>query len=280
MTTGLTDSLPTIDRLRNDEHTGENRCFPCTLVSLAVSTGTSVAVAFHSRVGGVVLFGASLALIYLRGYFVPGLPALTKRYVPTRVFRLVDGRVKSTRPSLPNARTIEAFLRRHDALTRRDDGDFELAPSFRSAHRRRLDGYDADGELVAAAVASVFGGDGGDEFVATESVLSWRPDGVVLRYEERPVARWPSRAAFAGDVAAAAIFAERTDGWVALSPETRLRVLGALRLWYERCPACGGQITLERDDAALGSASVLAATCDDCDARIFETDYDDSLAPG
>jgi hypothetical protein len=77
-----------IDRLRQPEYTGENRCTPCTAVNVAIVAvaGTLVAKA-KSRALGTAAFGVSLGTIYLRGYLVPGTPQLTKRYLPDRVLR-------------------------------------------------------------------------------------------------------------------------------------------------------------------------------------------------
>lgn len=274
-------SLPT-DRLRNPEHTGQNRCFPCTLVNLAVGTAASVVLAAVAPVAGALLFGLSLLLIYLRGYLVPGTPVLTKQYFPAPLLRMLDeAEAPTTAPASDDVDTIEAFLRRRDALWTVGDGpDLELTTSFRRAHRERVGAYDAGGRLLEAIATFLF--DGTEVDVDAETlVLTPRANAFVLHYDDCPLARWESRAAMVGDVAAAAVFAERTDDWTAMDPETRLQVLGTLRLWYERCPACGGSVSLDQDVVAscCRPVSVLAATCDACGSRVFETRYDESLAP-
>ncbi|WP_394738934.1 hypothetical protein [Natronococcus roseus] len=77
-----------VDRLRQPEYTGENRCTPCTVLNLAITGAIGAAVARRSRIAGAAVVGASAAAIYLRGYLVPGTPELTKRYLPERVLRL------------------------------------------------------------------------------------------------------------------------------------------------------------------------------------------------
>ncbi len=82
----------TIDRLRRPEYTGENRCLPCTVVNAAlaalaatgVGSGLVVAGVSAAYAAGVAagVLGVSAVSIYLRGYLVPGTPALTKRYFP------------------------------------------------------------------------------------------------------------------------------------------------------------------------------------------------------
>ncbi|SFS69967.1 hypothetical protein [Halostagnicola kamekurae] len=92
-----------IDRLRQPDYTGENRCTPCTLLNVAiaavlVAAATTVALSRTDRVGaavlGTALAAVSGAAIYLRGYLVPGTPRLTETVLPDRVHRRLE-----TRPS-------------------------------------------------------------------------------------------------------------------------------------------------------------------------------------
>ncbi|MFB6129524.1 MAG: hypothetical protein ABEJ28_01730 [Salinigranum sp.] len=77
--------------VRQPEYTGENRCIPCTVVNLAIAAVLSLAVwVWLSAVLAVVVAAVSVAAIVLRGYLVPGTPALTKRYLPDRVLALFD----------------------------------------------------------------------------------------------------------------------------------------------------------------------------------------------
>jgi hypothetical protein len=77
-----------IERLHQPEYTGENRCEACTGVNLLISTAVSAVVARKSKLAGLLTFGASGALIYLRGYLIPGTPTITKRYFPEWVLQL------------------------------------------------------------------------------------------------------------------------------------------------------------------------------------------------
>lgn len=79
-----------VERLEQPEYTGENRCTPCTLVNLLLAAGVAALVGRRSRALGLLTFAASAALIYLRGYLVPGTPELTKRYLPRSVLALFD----------------------------------------------------------------------------------------------------------------------------------------------------------------------------------------------
>ncbi|WP_254525452.1 hypothetical protein [Natrinema caseinilyticum] len=79
--------LDVVDDLKQPEYTGENRCEPCTVLNLLIVAVIGSVVARKSRLGGAVAVGVSIALIYLRGYLVPGTPTLTKRYLPPEVLR-------------------------------------------------------------------------------------------------------------------------------------------------------------------------------------------------
>lgn len=92
----MSDRSPNVvDGLRKPEYVGENRCLPCTVVNVAIAVVGSALLAARSRhrrgrlLAGAVL-GGSLAAIYLRGYLVPGTPALTKRYLPDPVLAAFD----------------------------------------------------------------------------------------------------------------------------------------------------------------------------------------------
>lgn len=79
--------IDVVDALRQPEYTGENRCEPCTVLNLAIAMILGSAITRKSKLGGIIGFGISVGLIYLRGYLVPGTPTLTKRYLPAEVLR-------------------------------------------------------------------------------------------------------------------------------------------------------------------------------------------------
>jgi len=77
-----------IDELKQPEYTGENRCMPCTGVNLLIAVVAAAVAGRRSRKAGAGVFIASVILIYVRGYLVPGTPTLTKRYLPDDVLQL------------------------------------------------------------------------------------------------------------------------------------------------------------------------------------------------
>lgn len=90
-------SLPEpLDRLRQPEYTGENRCLPCTLLNVAIAVLLAVSIAAPTwlaagtapaAVAGALTIGISLGTIAIRGYLVPGTPRLTETHLPDWVRR-------------------------------------------------------------------------------------------------------------------------------------------------------------------------------------------------
>src|SRR6056297_222395 len=79
--TGFESLRRTADRLRRPEHTGENRCLPCTALNAAIVGVAAFALSRRNRPLGVLALAAGAALISLRGYVVPGTP----RFAPALV---------------------------------------------------------------------------------------------------------------------------------------------------------------------------------------------------
>jgi hypothetical protein len=128
-----------LGRLRLPEYTGENRCLPCTAVNVALAlTGAGALAAFGRPGFAAGGLAAGLAVIWLRGYLVPGTPELTKRYLPERVLRLFG---KGGEPAAPAAIDAESYLLSAGVLVETPDGtDLAFAPWFASAWDAALDG--------------------------------------------------------------------------------------------------------------------------------------------
>jgi len=82
------DSLS--DRLRDPSHTGDRRCWPCTVVNSAVLLVTAAVVARRrSRLLAVTLGAIGAAAIAVRGYLVPYTPRFAPKlvsYLPGNLF--------------------------------------------------------------------------------------------------------------------------------------------------------------------------------------------------
>ena len=261
-----------VHRLRQPEYTGENRCVPCTAVNLVIAAAVSGLVAVVFPPAAVVVFAASLAAIYLRGYLVPGTPTLTKRYFPDSVLKLFDKYEPPEPPAVEDDADIEAFLLDVEAVEEcRDGTDLCLTDDFEDAWYDRIASLRERGDEDDSVAVLFEGLDIDPERVRIESY----GNAYEAYIDDTRVGQWESRAAYLADIAAEAEFRERHPAWHRLGFDERTEILGALRLWLERCPECDGPVTLGEDtvESCCRSIDVIAATCEDCGARVFEAQF-------
>ena len=255
-------------RVRRPEYTGRNRCVPCTAINLVVAAVlTIVAWSYHPAVG-VAVGVSSGGLIALLGYLVPGTPTLTARYLPERVHAWFGAHG-------PPSTTVAAFdaerVLADAGVIVYDEGvdDLVVAPSFETAWTERMRALADLGrdELYLAALVGV---------EPDRLALDWQGEAFTAWVDDRWVGQWESRAAFVADVAAAGVFEAGTLEWSTLSLAQQSQVLGVLRLFLERCPTCDGDIALGQEvvRSCCRPVDVIAATCQACAARVFETPYD------
>ncbi|WP_254767746.1 hypothetical protein [Salinilacihabitans rarus] len=273
-------SIP--DRVRKPEYTGENRCVPCTVVNVLIALAASVLVGVLAAVElGALVLACSLLAIYLRGYLVPGTPALTERYLPDRVLAWFDEdpfeddahtweTLEKLEAERENAVDPEAFLREAGAVEPREEADaagheFRLADDFAALVERRAEPY-RDGSVPREAIAAVFG-------VAPGEVTDEDRDYPAVEIGRR-IRKWPSDAALVADVAAHEALRERTDRWAAVPTEQRVEMLTSLRSYRERCPLCAGELAFSEDTVAscCRTYEVVSYGCPDCDAPMRELD--------
>jgi hypothetical protein len=261
-----------IDRFRQPEYTGENRCLPCTVVNGLLATVLAAAVGAVGAAGGPVagvagaaaVLALSLASIALRGYLVPGTPTLTKRYFPPWLLALFGK--EGTAPVVDDDLDIdpEAVLVEVGAIEEcADRDDLCLTDGFRAEWREAMaaaEGADRGRLLDLLGVP---------ETVETEEfgdAFRVRADGVV-------VGTWESRAAFVADLAAARALSDRHDRWADLPVRARGQLLAGLRLFIDACPDCGATPTLgtETVESCCSTREVAAVSCPGCGARLFES---------
>ena len=261
-----------VHHLRQPEYTGENRCVPCTAVNLVIAAVISGLVAIVSPPLAVAVFGVSVAAVYLRGYLVPGTPTLTKRYFPDSVLKLFDKHELPEPPAVEDDADIEAFLLEVDAVKEcRNGTDLCLTDGFREAWDDRIESLRERGDEDDSVVALFEGLDIDPDRVRVESY----GDAYEAYIDDTRVGQWESRGAYLADIAAEAELRERHPAWHRLGFDERTEILGALRLWLERCPQCDGPVTLGEDtvESCCRSIDVIAATCEDCGARLFEAQF-------
>lgn len=260
---------------RRPEYTGANRCLPCTAVNLCITAALALGVGAIRPVLGVAVAVVGVAAIYFRGYLIPGTPTLTTRYLPDRVLALFDHGPAAAAFDADGggAVDIERFLVRAGALERcRDDEDLCLTPEFRAAWDARLQSLASAADVPLEPLFS--GLDADIDAVELEA----RPNAFAAATDDKLLGRWESETAFLADAAADAALADRVANWREVPYRSRTEVLGALRLWLDHCPDCGGLISLDEElvESCCRSIETVATTCDDCGTRLFEA----QLPPG
>jgi hypothetical protein len=274
-----------LGRVRNPDHTGENRCVPCTIVNVLIAVGLSGAVGVVFPFAGAAVFLLSLASIYFRGYLVPGTPTFTKRYLPDRVLALFDKRPTATDESddhtwetveklereRRNAVDPEQFLRQAGVAEPADDGDLYPTDEF-------VDSVDDHAERYR---------DESPGRTALADLLHTDPEEVTFEDRSYPavsvgrrIRKWPSEAALLADVATHEALKDETEGWADVPVEQRLDVLKSFRSTRERCPACGGDVEFSEDtvESCCLAYQVVALGCSECGAPLLE--YDPSEVTG
>lgn len=282
------DSLTLIESVRKPEYTGENRCVPCTAVNAVIALVTTAALSVISPVLGVAFLVVAAAAIYLRGYLVPGTPALTKQYFPDWLLAKFDTHPRSrteaqaapaeSAPGQPETDAADAepldaerVLREAGAIVDDADGlDIALEPAFERSWFERMDRMD-DTATDVTELAELL------DVEADRLTVERHGDAFVAYLDDRWIGQWESRAAFVADMAGARELESRYADWPDLPLAHRSEVLGGLRICLERCPACGGEVVIHQDvvESCCRSHDVIAATCNACDARLFEADYDE-----
>ncbi|WP_336022566.1 hypothetical protein [Halobellus salinisoli] len=286
-------------RWKQPEYTGENRCFPCTAVNVVITALAAIVAGAVWLPFGVAVVGIGLAAIYFRGYLVPGTPTLTKRYLPERIHRLFGthaGPTVELNEDALDAGEIERALRSLDALEPciEDTGggsdaaresssaaaaDLCLTGRFRESWYERFETERADAETADRLFSGLD--------IDSETIDTERRSNAFVALAEVPtttrtatLAKWEAEAAFLADAAADAVLRRWSPDWAALGVDARLELLGALRLWLDRCPSCSGAVSLgeERVESCCRSVDVVAATCGDCDARLFEAQFSPDAA--
>lgn len=263
-----------VDRFRQPEYTGENRCTPCTMVNVTIAIVLSAALTFAWMPVGIGFFAFSLTAIYLRGYLVPGTPTLTKRYFPDWFLQYFEHEPPTHTHAHEQAheqdeqREPEEVLTEADVITPCEEiDDLCLADDFRAAWHESMEWVEKEG-AEKSDLGNILDADADElEFEEHENAFLARLDG-------RRLGQWESHAALVADLAAARELSGRYGDWDELPVDNQSRVLSGLRIFLEECPECGGTITAEQEtvESCCRSMEVVAATCQGCDARILEVE--------
>ena len=279
--------MSTLQRFRQPEYTGENRCIPCTLANSVIAVVLSATVGVLWWPAGIAVLLASGLAIWLRGYLVPGTPELTKRYFPDRLLAVFDKGPESTTGFAADSESAEASefdAEAFDAERVLLDGgvvepceeveDLCLDGGFERAWYDGMDAVRDDETAAREELARQLDVD--PESVTFEEYGS----ATVAQIDGVRAGQWESHAALVADLAAARELPRRIDGWASIPTEARSQLLGGLRIFLDDCPECGGPVRAGREtvESCCRSHEVVAASCESCGARLLELPYEEVAA--
>jgi len=268
---------PRLQRLKNPEYTGENRCGACTIVNaiIVVALGAALALAVSPVVGAVAV-AAGAAAVYARGYVVPGTPTLTQ-HLPDRVLAWfdhheVDTAVPDEAPTA-GASDPERILREAGAVVDCPEADdLCLDDGFRSAWYEEMAAIRAE-ESVTDLIRDAVGAD---------ATVTERGDELYAQDGGRVVGQWVSRTAAVADFAADRALADRVPRWDDAPVARRSVVTRGLRPFLDRCPDCDDHVAAEKvTSCCISGRAQTVVHCPNCDTVLFESEpYTDLPEPG
>jgi len=280
-----------VDAIRRSEHTGERRCWPCTVTNVVLVLGAAVAVARRRRPAAVPVLLVGAALVYLRGYVVPGTPWFAPRLVAALPlpYDPFEHEVPGREPPREVPGGSEPLVEPGADAARNGAGDREGAsegtPRATAEPDALGDAVEPDGEAVLSALVEAgvvvvdeervtldeeFREDWASEMADLAALdtdaLAEAVHEVAHAAESRVVSdrggEWvvldDGSDGFAGrtwlsrPVAVAEAGAVRAlEGW-GLDRPTRLAAAGALRTFLETCPDCGAALEQTTTAACCG----------------------------
>ncbi|AQL43452.1 hypothetical protein BV210_12460 [Halorientalis sp. IM1011] len=197
--------------------------------------------------------------IYLRGYLVPGTPALTKRFLPASVLNWFG-----KTPVSESAITESAQFLRDGGLVRYcpTTDDVRLVEGVRTEWHERMDAITVEliherfGKLLEAEDIEIQKRGEGVHVVADEIVAVKRRTTVALRV----------------DAAAIPLLRDRCPDWETLSIDEKDELLRTLRVFLETCPSCGEELAHDTDEveSCCSTQEVYTLSCEGCDRRLSE----------
>ncbi|MFC4986428.1 MULTISPECIES: hypothetical protein [Saliphagus] len=162
----------------------------------------------------------------------------------------------------------EAFLASIDAVEPTADGtDLRLTDEFAESVEAGLERHREEPRDLEA-LADLFD-------VDRAAVTVKDRDYPAIAVGQR-IRKWPSDGALVADLATAEAIEDRTDRWRAVPLEQRVEILEALRAFHERCPSCGGPISMSSDtvESCCRSYEVATLGCEECESPLLEFDPD------
>lgn len=268
-----------LERLRRAEHTGPNRCWPCTIANgilLAILVG-ALAIA-RRRVAAAVVAGVGAAAIALRGYVVPHTPRFAPHlaaWLPVAGPASDDGgslseagRTDTETPgeSTPTGEDVLAALLEAGAVVT-DGEEILLDPDFRDDWYREMRALrDQEFDELARIADRVT-----EPAIRTRVYRGWGSPHLVLEGPNGGLVTL-GRAVAVAELAAARALESTVD-----DPAIRRAAGRPLRSLLEACPLCDGQLEVTASSCCgevtpLGSTPDEKLYCPGCNVRLYTFD--------
>lgn len=260
-----------VQKLRQPEYTGENRCRVCTILNAGIAILLATGVGVISVPAATAVLAVSVGVIILRGYLIPGTPTLVT-YLPDSVHNAIGSEHEITPSSgslndIGELTDIETLLQSAGVVTDcPDEDDLCLTGVYRAAWDQEIDQLD-DTDTVRNRLAATLDIDGEEIGFETDNNM------LFVRIEDVRAGGWPSRAALLADLASQTLLETWLPDWESLPPRERTHLLAALRTFVDRCPDCDGDVvanTTVTQSCCRGDVTSITTTCGDCGATIFE----------
>lgn len=162
----------------------------------------------------------------------------------------------------------EKFLLKYDIIKPCPNvNDLCLTEAFKNEWYDEIDRIDAD-TLKAEDAACVVGiTEDKDDFQ-----IEHHGGARILQRDDQHIGQWPSQAALVADVTAARVLNSWTNEWASFPIGQKGALLNSLRLFLERCPTTGGEVTMDEEtvESCCQSHDVVAVTCEETGERLFE----------
>lgn len=267
--------MQVLDAVRRSEHTGEDRCWRCTIVNvlltaaaatLAYTAGATFVSPFWGLAAAAAVLAVGAAAIWLRGYLVPYTPVFTRRYLPSKALSWFG------KDGVGEASEVEAVLVEAGAVRPDPSGtDLEIDPEFEEVWLDEIESLDR--KVDHLSVLESLGFDVEEEDVRVFEGRGEVDDSFAVEVVDRgaSLARWPSRAALRTDLASVRSLSGSVECWSDEPPEWRARVVRGLRLFLPRCPD-GGEVVQESDEvpSCCSRGEVVTLRCGDSGERLLE----------
>jgi len=258
-----------LDALSVPEHTGENRCWPCTAVNLGLVALVSLLLYRHRRLSSLLVAAVGVAAIVVRGYVVPYTPQFAPRLVaasplPDDFFK--GGPEASERESLTvtdvDGETVLSKLAAAGAVVA--DGELvRPAGSIDEAWHREMDRL-ADRSLAELAAT------------ARETL----PNVDTVEGFEDGDAEWLAVGTGHGELVARPVAVAELAAYRALGEsveDTGVRLAGAraFRMFLDSCPVCSTPLEESSEVSCCGGYSDPRNSPDDllvcptCRQRVY-----------